>query len=284
MLLQDRQQVSSQEAGLASAKAQLASTKASVAVTAEGPRSGEIASAQAQVDAAEVGVEQALTTLDQTVLRAPVAGTVSSLSGTVGQSSSGSTSSSSSSDDSTASSSGFITLTSTGLLEVTAYVAEADIDDVAVGQPATVTLSATDREVSGEVSSVDSVETVTNNVVEYGVTVRLDKAKGVRVGATSQLVISTGEKDDVTRVSSSALTTIGDRTTATVQHDDGTTETVVVTTGLEGDSQTEVLSGLSPGDVVEVPQQAGDSTTGFTFPGGGPGGGPGSSIGGGIAP
>lgn len=277
MLLQDRQEVSSQEVGLASAKVQVASTRASVAVSAEGPRSGELASAQAQVNAAEVGVDQARTTLEQTVLRAPVAGTVSSVSGVVGQSSSSSsTSSSSTTTDSSASSassassssSGLVTLTSQGVLEVTAYVAEADIADVAVGQAATVTLSASDRDITGEVSSVDPVETITNNVVEYGVTIRLDKAKGVRLGQTSQLVISTGEKDGVTRVSSSALTTIGDRTTATVRREDGSTDTVSVTTGLEGDSQTEVLSGLSPGDTVVIPQQAG-SDTGFTFPGGG---------------
>ena len=59
-------------------------------------------------------MEQALTTLEQTALRAPVAGTVSSVNGTVGQSSSGSTSSSSSGDDSTSSSTGFVTLTGTG--------------------------------------------------------------------------------------------------------------------------------------------------------------------------
>jgi HlyD family secretion protein len=276
MLLADRQQITAQEANLRSAKAQLASTKASNAVAAEAPRSGELAAAQAQIDSAEVGVEQARTTLEETVLRAPVAGTVSTVTGAVGQSSSGSTSASTDTSTDSSSSTAFITLTSKNALEVTAYVAEADIIDVEVGQSATVTLSASGTELAGEVTSVDTNETITNNVVEYGVTVRLEKSKGVRLGQTSELVINTGEKEGVTRVSSSALTTIGDRTTATVQHDDGTTETVVVTTGLEGDSQTEVLSGLLPGDTVVVPQQEGGDT-GFTFPGGGgpPGGGTG---------
>ena len=277
-LLQDRQQISTQEVGLASARDQLATARASAAVAAQAPRSGELQSAQAQVDSAQVAVDQARTALDQTVLRAPVGGTVASVNGAAGQSSSASSSSSSS--DSTSSTSGFIELTSKNQLEVTAYVAEADIADVEVGQSATVTLSATGAEVAGEVSSVDTVATVTNNVVEYGVTVRLDKTKGVRLGQTTQLVISTGEKNDVTRVSSSALTTIGDRTTATVQHHDGSTDTVVVTTGLKGDSQTEVLSGLEPGDVVVLPQQEG-SDSGFTFPAGGPGGGPVGGLGGG---
>jgi HlyD family secretion protein len=229
-----------------------------------------------------VVVEQARTTLEETVLRAPVAGTVSTVTGAVGQSSSGSSSSSSSETTTDSSSSGataFITLTSKNALEVTAYVAEADIIDVEVGQSATVTLSASGAEIAGEVTSVDTNETITNNVVEYGVTVRLARSKGVRLGQTSELVINTGEKEGVTRVASSALTTIGDRTTATVQHEDGSTETVVVTTGLKGDSQTEILSGLSPGDAVVIPQQEGGDT-GFTFPGGGGGGGGGGPVGG----
>jgi multidrug efflux pump subunit AcrA (membrane-fusion protein) len=282
LLLQDRQHISSQEVGLASANDQLASARASAAVTAQAPRSGELQAAQAQIDSAQVVVDQARTTYDQTVLCAPVGGTVASVNGAVGQSSSSSSSSSDSSttdDSSSSTGSAFIVLTSKNLLEVTAYVAEADIIDVEVGQSATVTLSASGTEIAGEVTSVDTNETITNNVVEYGVTVRLDKAKGVRLGQTSELVISTGEKEGVTRVSSSALTTIGARTTATVQREDGSTETVVVTTGLEGDSQTEILSGLVPGDTVVIPQQEG-SDTGFTFPDGGPGGGPVGGIGG----
>ncbi|MGC4113034.1 MAG: hypothetical protein QM747_21975 [Nocardioides sp.] len=39
-----------------------------------------------------------------------------------------------------------------------------------------------------------------------------------------------------------------------------------VTTGLEGDTYTEVLSGLQAGDVVVLPQQSSTGSTGFTFP------------------
>ncbi len=276
-LLQGRQQITSQEQQVRSAELQLRSTRAQVAVSSQGASDDELASAGSQVTSAQVGVEQAQEALEQTVLRAPAAGTVTAVNGTVGQSSSGS-----GGTEDTGSTSGLVTITSTGSLEVTAYVAEADINDVEVGQTATATLSASDREVAGTVISVDTVETVTNNVVEYGVTVLLDQHEGVRIGATSQLTISTGEKQGVTRVAISALTTIGDRTTATVQADDGTTSTVVVEIGLQGDSTTEVLSGLSPGDVVVLPEQEDAANNGFTFPDGG-GGGPVTGLGGGPA-
>jgi hypothetical protein len=153
---------------------------------------------------------------------------------------------------------------------VKADVAEADISDVRVGQPATVTLSADDRRLSGTVTSIDTVQTVTNNVVEYGVTVTLARHAGVKLGQTSQVVITTGSRQDVVRVTSSALTTIGNQTTATVERKDGSSQSAVVTTGLEGDGETEVLSGLSAGDVVVLPQQT-SGTGSFTFPGAGVG-------------
>ncbi|GAB3246140.1 efflux RND transporter periplasmic adaptor subunit [Nocardioides dilutus] len=269
-LLQARQQVSSQQQQLSSAQASLASTKAGVAVNQQAPRSGTVAAAQAQIENARVGVDQALTTLEQTTLRAPVAGTVAQVNGSVGQpsTSTGSSTSTTTDSSSTTSSTGFVTLTNVKLLQVTADVAEADIADVAVGQPATITLSASGETLQGSVTAVDAVETVTNNVVEYGVTVTLENAKGVKLGQSTQVVVTTGSTQGVLRVSSSALTTIGGRTTATVQHDDGTTSTVTVVTGLEGDGFTEILDGLAEGDVVVLPQQA-DSSGGFTFPGGG---------------
>jgi HlyD family secretion protein len=275
-VLADRHQVESQQQALASARQQLASTKATVDVNAEPPRTSAVAQAQAQVDSAQVGVQQARTTLAQASLRAPDSGRVAAVNGTVGQSSSSSSSSaaSTSSDSTSSSSSGFVSLVSARTLEVTADVAEADIDSVKVGQPVAVTLSADDKQLTGTVAEIADASTVTNNVVEYAVTVRLDRTKGVKLGQTAQLVITTGEKQSVLRVSSSALTTIGNTTTAAVRSSDGSTVTRQVTTGLKGDTYTEVLSGLRTGDVVVLPTQSTTGSTGFSFPsGGGPVGG-----------
>lgn len=277
-LLQARQSVASARDQLASARSSLEVTKAGVAVNRQGPRDSEIESAQAQVDNAQVGLAQARTTLSQTVLRAPASGTVAQISGTVGEPSTGSGSSTdstssttdtgTSSGSATTTASGFLTLTDTDALQVTADVAEADIAEVKIGQDASITLAATGKEVSGTVTAVDAIETVTNNVVEYGVTVTLSESKGIKLGQSTQVVVTTGAKQGVVRVSASALTTIGDRTTATVQSEDGASRTVDVVIGLEGDGYTEVLSGLSAGDTVVLPEQA-EAPSDFTFPGGG---------------
>ena len=285
-LLQARQQVTSAQEQVDSAEASLASSTASAAVNQQGARSGAIAQAQSQIDSALIGVAEAQETLDQTELRAPVAGRIVQVNGTVGQASTSASGSSSGTSSGTSTSSassstdasGFVVLTGADILQVTADVAEADIADVKVGQPATITLSASGRELTGSVTAVAAVETVTNNVVEYGVTVTLDETKKVKLGQSTQVVITTGEKQGVVRVSSSALTTIGERTTATLQGSDGATSTVDVVTGLEGDGFTQILDGLEDGDEVVVPEQSGSGGE-FTFPGGG-GGAPGGLGGG----
>jgi macrolide-specific efflux system membrane fusion protein len=113
------------------------------------------------------------------------------------------------------------------------------------------------------------VQTITNNVVEYGVTVRLTgDVSTAKLGQSADISITTGVKTGVVRAPSSALTTIGSTTTATVKNKDGSTRVVRVQTGLVGDTQTEIVSGLSAGDVLVVPQQSGTGG-GFTFPSGG---------------
>ena len=113
-----------------------------------------------------------------------------------------------------------------------------------------------------------SQETVTNNVVEYGVTVSLvEGTKGLKLGQTADVSIETGSASGVLYVPTSAVTTVGAISTVTVRTDGVDTPTVVQT-GLEGNSRTEIVSGLAEGDVVVIPTTA-DSGTGFTFPGGG---------------
>jgi HlyD family secretion protein len=275
-LMQDRQNIRTQEGAVASARTSVRSARASAAVNAQPARTGEIESASAQVDSAQVTVDQARTTLNETILRAPVSGKVATINGTVGQLSSATSSSSSSSSSSTSTStsssgSGFVGITDVKQLQVTAMVAEADIGTVKVGQSATVTFSADGRQADATVTAIDTDDTVTNNVVEYGVTVTLDNhIARTKIGQSTSVSIATRSAQNVLIASTSALTTTGTTTTATVRRN-GVDTTVTVVTGLAGDSGTEIKSGLSEGDVLVIPDQSG-SSSGFTFPGGGLGG------------
>jgi multidrug efflux pump subunit AcrA (membrane-fusion protein) len=273
-LLRDSQQIETARGQLNSAQAALSTTKASNAVDAQPARSGSVKSAEAQVASAEVQVEQAQSTVDQTTLRAPIDGTVVSISGTVGGPSTAGAASSNASTSSTSSSttSGFLVLSDMSELQVSTYVAEADAGNVEVGQHATVTFPALDVTAAGTVTSIDLASTVNNNVVEYGVTVTLDDpSSDLRLGQTASVNITVGSKADVLYVPSSAITKVGNFSTVVVRKDDGEA-TTQVGTGLVGDNGTEITSGLSEGDVVVLSTST-DSGGGFTFPGGGFGGG-----------
>jgi HlyD family secretion protein len=280
VLLADRQRIQDAQGQVATANAQLRSAKAAAAVSAQPPTSGEVAQAQAQVRSAQVQVDEARTALAQTTLRAPVAGTVTSISGTVGESSSSSSASSSSSStastgssssSSSTTASGFVVLQGVRHLEVTSMVAEADAAKVHIGDRATVTFSALDQTAQGRVTSIDLQDTVSNNVVEYGVTVTLNGAPHqIRLGQTASVSIVTGVVRNVLTVPSSAVTTTGNTSTVTLD-ENGQQSVRPVQVGLVGDSTTEITSGLNEGDVVVL--SSGTGSTGFTLPGGGiPGG------------
>lgn len=239
----------------------------------------QIAQAQAQVDEAQVQVDTAQNGVDETDLKAPQAGVVLAVSGKVGESSSGGSSSSSSTTStgsgaasaasaSTASAgSGFVTIANLSQLAVTANIAEADAAKIKLGQTATVTFPATNQTATGSVTQITPQSTVTNNVVLYPVQVSLDTAPpGVGVGSTASLTIAAASATDVLSAPNLAITSLGNRHTVTVRR--GGTDTVVpVDVGLQGDTTTEITSGVDSGDVLVLPSTGG-TTPGSTTPSG----------------
>ena len=115
--------------------------------------------------------------------------------------------------------------------------------------------------------------TTSSNVVEFPVTINLNSASNVRLGASASVSITTGSKDNVLEVPSAAITTLGQIHTVSVQH--GTTYTTTpVQIGLVGTSTTEITSGVSEGDVLRLPTSSSSASTSFpSFGGGGLGAG-----------
>ena len=167
-------------------------------------------------------------------------------------------------------------------LEVSADFAEADAVKVKVGQSATTTFSAlTDSSgntlsLTGTVESVAVDSTVSSNVVEYAVTVSLNNPPStLKVGQTANVSATVASRRNVLAVASSAVTTTGPVKTVKVLRN-GQQQTVTVTTGLVGDSATEITSGLSAGEQVVQSTSSGSTSNGvpgFRIPSGGIGGG-----------
>ncbi|MFH8379928.1 efflux RND transporter periplasmic adaptor subunit [Kitasatospora sp. NPDC018058] len=255
-----------------------------------------VAQAQQQVATAQTNLTNAQAALAGTTLTATMNGTVASISAkvgdTVGAAGSGSSSSSGAKSTGTsassASPSGFIVLTNPTGMQVTANFSELDSLKLKKGEAASVTLNAqSDTKLNATVLSVSSLPSsgssggaAGSSAVQYAATLQLSgDTSTLRTGLSATVQVITGEADNALSLPTSALSGTGSSRTATVVHEDGSTERVTVGVGVEGDSTVQVVSGLKEGDKVELPTTSGSN--GFpnaSFPGlGGGAGGRGGS-------
>ncbi len=142
---------------------------------------------------------------------------------------------------------------------------EVDAAKVNVGQKATLTFDAiSDLGITGVVSEVDSVGTVSQGVVSYTVKINFDvQDSRVKPGMTVNASIQTDVRNDVLYVPSSAVKTTGgvsyvqvfDPAITATGGTAGTVSAILpkqveVTTGVSDDTNVEILSGLSEGEQV----------------------------------
>ncbi len=249
------------------------------------PSPASIASAQASVLSAEATVNNAQQALNKTKLYAPISGTIVSLANltagdaiSAGSSGSGSNSSSSSSSSTgssssaggattagglgsssssqsgtgSGSSSAFAEIVDTSTMTMTVAFSESDISKISVGQPATVTLDALSGvELGAHVTSISPVGTTSGSVVSYNATLTLDQNDNqVKPGMSASAAVIVKQAQGV-NVPNAAVTGTGTLGTVNLI-ENGKTVTKQVVVGLRGDSRTQIVSGVTPGQQLEV--------------------------------
>lgn len=130
-------------------------------------------------------------------------------------------------------------------------VNEVDIAQVALGQKATMTLSALDGlSLSGTVEKMDSLGTISSGIVTYNVTIGFDAPdERVKPGMSVSASIIFDVKSDTLIVPNSAVKT--DTSGSYVQVlSGGVPEKKSVTTGLSNSTSTEIVKGLDAGENV----------------------------------
>ncbi len=234
-----------------------------------------LARAKADKEQADQDVEAAQAAVDATTLKAPIAGTITAINGTVGSvagsssSSSGSGSGSTSGQGSgagttstttTTSGSGFVDLADLKSLQVVAAFAEADAIKIKAGQSATVTLNAEPgTTLTASLASVSPTPTTTNGVVSYSGTFSLTKIPAnARMGQTANVTVQTAKAANALYVPSTAIATSGTTYTVTMADGGGTREVQI---GVRGDSYTQIISGLAEGERIELLQGSIGTTT-----------------------
>jgi HlyD family secretion protein len=230
---------------LASANAQLVAAQIQLNRLLDGPEDLDVQRAELQMRQAELGVELAQANLDRGTLVAPFSGVIARSNLTVGE---------------LPSASGVIELIDDGEFYVDLAIDETEVADVQVGQPVTLQLDALpEAAVTGRISRVAQTPTRIGQVVTYIARVRLDPTlEPIRVGMNATARIKVQQLDDVLTLRNRFIRI--DRATqaayVTIQREDGRFEEVEVELGLRNQTHSQILSGLTAGQrVVLLPRE-----------------------------
>ncbi|MDD5043209.1 MAG: efflux RND transporter periplasmic adaptor subunit [Patescibacteria group bacterium] len=218
----------------------LAAAEASLAYKKAPPRQADLASLEAQVSEARAALNLAEQNLENTKIKAPAAGVITSVEYEVGEQ---------------------ISLTkpaismvgNEGELKVEVDISESDISKVKSGNEVKITFDAfgEDRVYSGKVTSVEPAETIIDDVVYYRVNVSIDGGKEeIKPGMTANTDILTARRDNVLCIPGRAIIRQNNEQMVRILEKKEVRE-IPVQIGLRADEGlVEVLSGLKEGEEV----------------------------------
>jgi RND family efflux transporter MFP subunit len=221
-------------------------------------RHNDYLSAQASLDNQQNVIKQAQASLESarlayqlasSIVYAPISGTISAISLTPGMILNPTSDSANSSN-----SENKIAIVKTGSTPtISVSLTEIDVPKVSVGDKATITLDAfPDKTFTGKVIAVDTSGSVSSGVVSYPTTIQLDTNEEKILSNMSATVnIITDLRSDVLKIPSSALQNqSGEYFVRVIEN--GTLHNLPVQIGLQSDSETEIISGLSLGREIVI--------------------------------
>jgi RND family efflux transporter MFP subunit len=196
--------------------------------------------AQIQWDQAKTSLAQAQDALNNTVVTAPVTGTVASVNVKYGEMASQAMSA--------------VTITQLDSLNVSLSVPENIVNELKVGQEAKVIVtSAGDKEIKGKVLTIAPSSDARTQL--YAVKVAIENNEGViKPGMFASVAIPTETKENVLTVKSESLVLKNGQNTIFVVEDDRAVAREVVA-GLDTGAEVEILKGLQAGDKVIIKGQ-----------------------------
>lgn len=144
-------------------------------------------------------------------------------------------------------------LTNYTQLETVNQIDELDIPNIHVGQTATINANAFPNQTfTGKVVSIANEGTATNGVSTFDVTLSINNPQGLKVGMSDQANILTTNKNNVLSVPLEAVHTSGNKDYVILAN--GQRQTITI--GLANVNDVEVTSGLTEGQVIQLPKLA----------------------------
>ena len=205
-----------------------------------GTRDQDIALAQAQVSQAQAALDLINNQINNNIIKASADGTVTKKNYEAGEQAS--------------SAKPVFSLLGANNFAIEVDISEADINKVAVNNPAEITLDAFGEDVKffGQVNFIEPAETVIQDVIYYKVKINFDgRAENVKPGMTANANIITARRDDILIMPSRAVIEKNGNGKFVRLLANQEIKEAAVTVGLRGDNGlVEALSGVKEGDLV----------------------------------
>lgn len=253
----DPDEIAAAEESVAEKKQQLADLEA-------GTDAIDLQTQQLVVEDRQNSLNDALDNYENYTVRAPISGTVANFSVYRGQNISSSSS---------------LSTIVADQLTATVSLNEVDVAKIEIGNKVVLTFDAIeDLTITGEVAEIDSIGSTSSGVVSYDVLAVFDTQDDrVLSGMSVSATITTAMRQDVLVISSTAIKSQADFSYIEVIDGadssdislQGITSTILprqvtVEVGLSNDTETEIISGLSEGDLIIIRTISGLATSSST--------------------
>ena len=197
--------------------------------------------AQAQLEQAQAGFNAASDTINDMEVKSPISGIVTALSVEVG--------------DTATSASPAVTIVNMDQVYINISVSENIINSIQNGQHVTVNIpSATNDNLKGTIADLSLAADAATG--KYAMKIYIDNPDHLlKSGMFAQVKLTTDSKSDVITVPTDAIVYHNGEYVAYVVENDKAIEKTV-TTGMDNGQEIEVVSGLSPGDILIIEGQS----------------------------
>lgn len=232
-----RTEVNNSITALTGAEAALANAQNQLALAEAGATSQDIEAQSATVAQAEAAAASAAVALQHAELVAPFNGTVENLTAKIGQV--------------VSPGAPVLSLVNSGGMKVQAYVSEADVAKIKVGNAAGVSLDAFGAQTvfPATITAIASLQSQVNGSPAYEVTLHFTSVDNrIKDGMTGNVHIVIGEHDGVVEVPSRLVINEGNNYFVLVQHGNQAVKQHVSVGFVGDDGMTEIVSGVNVGD------------------------------------
>ena len=232
--------INTAESNLNAARSSLQKAEDELALKKAGPRQEDIDLAQAEVSQARANLLQIQAKINKMILKAPVNGVITAIEKEEGETAQANVT--------------IISMIGDGNFQIEANVSETEISKINLKDRVDMTLDALgpNEKFTGQIVKIDPAETIVSGVIYYKVTCIFDvEDKRIKSGMTVNLDIETDKKEDVLYLPYYVVKEKDRQKYVNILENEEIKERAIKT-GLEGETNIEIIEGLKESDEVVV--------------------------------